>query len=50
MLLEKPMAMDLAETDQMVAAAERSDAHLMVAHCWRFHPDVIALRDRDRRG
>jgi predicted dehydrogenase len=49
-LLEKPMAMDLAETDQMVAAAERSDAHLMVAHCWRFHPDVIALRDRIAAG
>lgn len=49
-LLEKPMAMDLAETDQMVAAAERSDANLMVAHCWRFHPDVIALRDRIATG
>jgi predicted dehydrogenase len=49
-MLEKPMAMDLAETDAMVAAAERSDAHLMVAHCWRFHPDVIALRDRIAAG
>ena len=49
-LLEKPMAMDLAETDAMVAAAERSGAHLMVAHCWRFHPDVIALRDRIAAG
>jgi predicted dehydrogenase len=49
-MLEKPMAMDLAETDAIVAAAERSDAHLMVAHCWRFHPDVIALRDRIAAG
>jgi predicted dehydrogenase len=49
-LLEKPMAMNLAETDRMVGAAERSDAHLMVAHCWRFHPDVIALRDRIAAG
>jgi predicted dehydrogenase len=49
-MLEKPMAMDLAETDAVVAAAERSDAHLMVAHCWRFHPAVIALRDRIAAG
>jgi predicted dehydrogenase len=45
-MVEKPMAMDVAEADAMVAAAERSSASLMVAHCWRFHPDVLALRDR----
>ena len=49
-LVEKPMAMDVAEADAMVAAAERSSASLMVAHCWRFHPDVIALRDRIAAG
>jgi predicted dehydrogenase len=49
-LVEKPMAMDVAEADAMVAAAERSDAFLMVAHCWRFHPDVLALRDRIAAG
>jgi predicted dehydrogenase len=49
-MVEKPMAMDVAEADAMVAAAERSSASLMVAHCWRFHPDVVALRDRIAAG
>jgi predicted dehydrogenase len=49
-MVEKPMAMDVAEADAMVAAAERSDASLMVAHCWRFHPEVLALRDRIAAG
>ena len=49
-MVEKPMAMDVAEADAMVSAAERSSASLMVAHCWRFHPDVIALRDRIASG
>jgi predicted dehydrogenase len=44
------MAIDVAEADAMVAAAERSSASLMVAHCWRFHPAVIALRDRIAAG
>ena len=43
-LVEKPMARTLAEAEAMIAAADRSGAHLMVAHCWRFHPDVRALR------
>ena len=49
-MVEKPMAMDVAEADAMVAADERSSASLMVAHCWRFHPDVLALRDRIAAG
>jgi predicted dehydrogenase len=49
-MVEKPMAMDVAEADAMVAAAERSSAFLMVAHCWRFHPGVLALRDRIAAG
>jgi predicted dehydrogenase len=49
-MVEKPMAMDVAEADAMVAAGERSSASLMVAHCWRFHPDVVALRDRIAAG
>jgi predicted dehydrogenase len=49
-LVEKPMALDVAEADAMVAAADRSSAALMVAHCWRFHPDVLALRDRIAAG
>ena len=49
-MVEKPMAMNVAEADAMVAAAANSDASLMVAHCWRFHPDVRALRDRIAAG
>jgi predicted dehydrogenase len=49
-MVEKPMAMDVAEADAMVAAADRSGASLMVAHCWRFHPAVLALRERIAAG
>jgi predicted dehydrogenase len=50
-LVEKPMALDAAEAARMVAAAERSGALLMVAHCWRFDEEVRWLRDRvDRLG
>jgi predicted dehydrogenase len=49
-LVEKPMAMNVAEADDMVSAARASGAYLMVAHCWRFHEAVIAVRDRIARG
>ena len=49
-LVEKPMARDLAEADAMLAAEAASRARLMVAHCWRFHPDVLALRARVAAG
>jgi predicted dehydrogenase len=49
-LVEKPMARTVAEADAMVAAARGSGAFLMVAHCWRFHPDVRALRRRVEAG
>jgi predicted dehydrogenase len=49
-LVEKPMATSVAEADAMVAAARRGRARLMVAHCWRFHPDVRALRARVEAG
>jgi predicted dehydrogenase len=49
-LVEKPMARNLGEADAMLAAAGRSGARLMVAHCWRFHDDVLALRARVAAG
>jgi predicted dehydrogenase len=49
-LVEKPMATSVAACDEMVAASERSGTALMVAHCWRFHADVRALRDRIASG
>jgi predicted dehydrogenase len=44
-LVEKPMATTVAGCDRMVAASRASGASLMVAHCWRFREEVIALRD-----
>jgi predicted dehydrogenase len=49
-MVEKPMATTVAECDAMIAAAERSGASLMVAHCWRFREEVVALRDRIAAG
>jgi predicted dehydrogenase len=49
-MVEKPMARTLAEADAMNGAARRSDRSLMVAHCWRFHADVQALRARVESG
>ena len=45
-LVEKPMATSVAACDAMIEAAARGGASLMVAHCWRFHPDVQAMRAR----
>ena len=49
-MVEKPMAVSVAECDAMIAAAQHGGARLMVAHCWRFHPDVLAVRDRIAAG
>jgi predicted dehydrogenase len=49
-LVEKPMAVSVAECDRMIAAASSSGASLMVAHCWRFRAEVIALRERVATG
>lgn len=49
-MVEKPMATSVAECDAMIAAANRSGARLMVAHCWRFRDEVIAVRDRIAAG
>lgn len=49
-MVEKPMATTVAECDAMIAASKRSGAHLMVAHCWRFRDEVVAIRDRIAAG
>lgn len=43
-MVEKPMAMNAAEAQTMVTAAERTGALLMVAHCFRFDPEVQWLK------
>ncbi len=43
-LVEKPMALAVEECDQMIAAAEKSGAKLMVGQLERFNPATVALR------
>jgi predicted dehydrogenase len=43
-LVEKPMALTIAEADRMIAAARVSGARLMVGHLERFNPAMVALR------
>ncbi len=42
-LVEKPMAQDLASADQLIRAAESHSRILQVGHLERFNPAVIAL-------
>jgi predicted dehydrogenase len=48
-MVEKPIAMNAAEAEQMCAVADRSGATLMVAHCWRFDPDVLWLKEQSKK-
>jgi predicted dehydrogenase len=48
-MVEKPMAMNTQEAEQMCKAAEKSGALLMVAHCWRFDPDVLWLKEQSAK-
>ncbi|HDQ74054.1 MAG TPA: Gfo/Idh/MocA family oxidoreductase [Chloroflexi bacterium] len=49
-MVEKPMAMNAEEAGAMMAASERTGALLMVAHCWRFDPEVLWLREQVTAG
>ncbi|MCL4297533.1 MAG: Gfo/Idh/MocA family oxidoreductase [Anaerolineae bacterium] len=49
-LVEKPMAMNAAEAGTMLEASRKSGALLMVAHCWRFDPEVLWLKEQVDRG
>lgn len=43
-LVEKPIALTIEETEKMIAAAENSGAKLMVGHLERYNPAMVALR------
>jgi predicted dehydrogenase len=45
-MVEKPMAMSVAQGQKMADASAKSGAPLMVAHCWRFDEDVNWLKKR----
>jgi len=48
-MVEKPMSMNAPEAEQMCEAAEKSGTLLMVAHCWRFDPDVLWLKEQSSK-
>jgi len=49
-LCEKPMALNSAEAQAMVQAAERAGRELMIAFANRFRPEVVALQQMIQAG
>jgi phthalate 4,5-cis-dihydrodiol dehydrogenase len=43
-ILEKPMALSLADCDAMIAAVERHGIHLIIGHTHAFDPNIRAMR------
>ncbi|MHC4311682.1 MAG: Gfo/Idh/MocA family protein [Planctomycetota bacterium] len=44
-LCEKPMGLNLAECDSMIAAAKSSDKLLQIGHCVRFWPEYAKVKE-----
>lgn len=42
---EKPMALNVADCDRMIAAAEKADRKLMIGLCLRFEPLYLVLKE-----
>lgn len=49
-LVEKPLAVDVGEANDLVAAADRAGVTLMVGHTFEYSPAVRRLRDVVSRG
>jgi phthalate 4,5-cis-dihydrodiol dehydrogenase len=49
-IVEKPLALTLEDCDAVIAAAERSDAHLIVGHTHSFDPNIRTIRRILRSG
>lgn len=49
-LCEKPMALDLKGCDRMLAAAKAAKRRLLIAHCVRFFPENVYVRELVRSG
>lgn len=45
-LVEKPMAMNAQEAIEMESVSKRTKKTLMVAHCWRYDPEIVWLREQ----
>lgn len=49
-LCEKPMALTVADADRMIATSEATGKRLMIAHCIRFWPEYVVVRDLVKSG
>jgi predicted dehydrogenase len=49
-LVDKPMAVTVAEGRDMARAASSAERTLLVGHMWRYRDEVIALREQLARG
>ena len=49
-LVEKPLAISVAECEVMIAAAKTNDVHLMTAYRLHFEPMTVELLERIRAG
>ena len=48
--VEKPLALSIADGEEMRDAADKSGLKLMVGHLLQYHPVFVALRDKVRAG
>ncbi|VGO20495.1 1,5-anhydro-D-fructose reductase [Pontiella sulfatireligans] len=49
-LCEKPMALNTADCDAMIASASKAGRYLMVAHCIRFWPEYVWAKQAVQSG
>jgi len=49
-LVEKPLAMNANECDELIEISEKTGSGLMVGHIFRFHTGVVELRNMIRKG
>lgn len=49
-LCEKPLALNTAEIEEMIAAARANGVQLMEAFMYRYHPRILAAREMVRQG
>ncbi len=49
-LCEKPMALSLADADEMIRVSHESGRRLMIAHCIRFWPEYAKLKELKDSG
>ena len=48
--VEKPLALNLGQAEELVALAERFDRRLMVGHLLQYHPAFLKLKELVRDG